>query len=201
MNMSIQTPLESFAAAMKVKRRPERLPLSHAQQRLWFIDRLEGASTEYNMPGSLRLRGELDVEALEKAINTIVERHESLRTHFAEVEGEPVQVIEKERRIVVTVGDLSGREGGLRRGRVPEEMGLPLDRPRPALQTFAGEACRMVLPAEQVAGLKRLSQENQATLYMTLMTAFAVLLWRYSGQEDIVVGSPIANRQEARLEE
>src|SRR5207302_10148867 len=84
---------------------------------------------------------------------------------------------------------------------IPEEMGLPLDRPRRAVQTFAGEACRKALPAEQVAGLKRLSRKNQATLYMTLMTAFAVLLWRYSGQEDIVVGSPIANRQEARLEE
>ena len=286
--------------------RGERVVLSHAQQRLWFIDRLERTSTEYNVPETLRLRGELDVEALERAINTIVERHESLRTHFAEVEGEPVQVIEAERRIVVPVEDLSGWEEGARRERVkeamreerekafdlscgpvlrarllklgeqehillrtmhhivsdawsqavfnwelmvlyeayregrenplkplsvqyadfaiwqrrwleegglesglgywkeqlegiPEEMGLPLDRPRPALQTFAGEACYVSLSVEQAAGLKRLSQENQATLYMTLLTGFAVLLWRYSGQEDIVVGSPIANRQEARL--
>ena len=288
--------------------RGDRLVLSHAQQRLWFIDRLERTSTEYNMPGALRLRGEPDVEALERAINTIVERHESLRTHFAEVEGEPVQVIEAERRIAIPVEDLSGWEEGARQERVkaamreerekafdlscgpvlrvrllklgeqehillrtmhhivsdgwsmgvfnrefmvlyeayregrenplkplsvqyadfaiwqrrwleegglesglgywkeqlaeiPEEMGLPLDRPRRAMQTFAGEACWLVLPAEQVAGLKRLSQENQATSYMTLLAGFAVLLSRYSGQEDIVVGSPIANRQEARLEE
>src|SRR5262249_36428200 len=88
--------------------RPERLPLSYAQQRLWFIDRLEGTSAEYNMPEALRLRGELDLEALERTINTIVERHESLRTRFAEVDGEPAQVSEREVRIEAPVEDLSG---------------------------------------------------------------------------------------------
>ena len=88
--------------------RPERLPLSYAQQRLWFLDRLEGASTEYNVAEPCgRVRG-IGPEAVERAINTIVERHESLRTHFAEVEGEPVQVIEPELRIEVPVEDLSG---------------------------------------------------------------------------------------------
>ena len=288
--------------------RPERLPLSHAQQRLWFIDRLAGTSTEYNLSGALRLRGELDVEALERAINTIVERHESLRTHFAEAEGEPVQVIEAERRIAIPVEDLSGLEegarqerikaamrregeepfdlacgpmlrarllklgeqehillrtmhhivsdgwsqgvfnrefmvlyeayregrenplkplsvqyadfalwqrnglkkGGLERGLaywkkqlegIPEEMALPLDRPRPQRLTFSGQVYRLIFPAEVLTALKQLAQQNQATLYMTLMTAFAVLLSRYCGQDDIVVGSPIANRQEARIEE
>jgi amino acid adenylation domain-containing protein len=89
------------------RERLELVPLSYAQQRLWFIDRLEGTSTEYGIPGALRLRGELDQEALERTINTIVERHESLRTHFAEVDGEPVQVIEAEMRIEVPVEDLS----------------------------------------------------------------------------------------------
>ena len=288
--------------------RPGKLPLSHAQQRLWFIDRLEGTSAEYNMPGSLRLRGELDQEALERAINTIVERHESLRTHFAEIEGEPVQVIKPEMRIKIPVEDLSGLElnarwervlavhrrqwdepfdlargpllrmellklgeqdymlfrtmhhivsdgwsmavfnreftllyeayrdghenplkplavqysdfalwqrkwldeGGLDRGLaywkkqlagIPEEMGLPVDRPRSKVRTFAGEIHRHVLSARQLEALQWLSQKNQTTLYMTLLAAFAVLLWRYSGQEDIVVGSPIANRQEAQLED
>jgi len=88
--------------------RPENIRLSYAQQRLWFIDRLEGTSTEYNIPEALRLRGELDAEALERAINTIVERHESLRTHFAEVDGEPAQVIEEKLRIEAPVEDLSG---------------------------------------------------------------------------------------------
>src|SRR5262249_30275702 len=61
--------------------------------------------------------------------------------------------------------------------------------------------CQLKLSAEQAAGLKRLSQSNQATLYMTLLAGFGALLSRYSGQDDIVVGTPIANRQEAQLEE
>src|SRR6185369_3408599 len=65
--------------------RPEKIPLSYAQQRLWFLDRLEGTSVEYNMPRADRLKGELDGGALAWALNTIVERHESLRTHFVEI--------------------------------------------------------------------------------------------------------------------
>src|SRR5205807_4972634 len=78
---------------------------------------------------------------------------------------------------------------------------LPADRPRPEMQTFGGEACSLTLSAVQAEGLKRLSQDHQATLYMTLLAAFGMLLSRYSGQDDIVVGSPIANRQEEQLEE
>jgi hypothetical protein len=288
--------------------RPERLPLSYAQQRLWFVNQLEGTSTEYNMPVALRLRGELDVEALQRTINTIVARHESLRTHFAPQEGEPVQVIAPEVRIALAVEDLTnlsadeqkatvqvglrqewnepfdlehgpllrmkllklgerehvllrnmhhivsdgwsqgvfhrefellyeayveGRENplaplgvqyadfalwqrkqwneaALQRGLeywkqelagIPEQLQLPTDRARPAVQTFGGQFCEMVLEADKVAALKRLGQSHQATLYMTLLAAFASLLSRYSGQDDIVVGSPIANRQEAQLEE
>ena len=84
---------------------------------------------------------------------------------------------------------------------IPEQLELPTDRPRPAAQTFAAEVCDVALTRSRSAGLKRLSQEHQATLYMTLLAAFGVLLARYSGQDDIVVGSPIANRQEAQLEE
>src|SRR6267154_1591057 len=101
---TLGTALQNFAT----EPRPARLPLSYAQQRLWFLDRLEGGkSTEYNMPEALRLRGELDRGALERAINAIVERHESLRTHFAEVDGEPVQVIEPVLRVAVPMEDLS----------------------------------------------------------------------------------------------
>jgi amino acid adenylation domain-containing protein len=295
-------------APLEKQERPEQLPLSHAQQRLWFIDRVRGASAEYNIQEMLRLRGELDREALERSINTIVERHESLRTHFAEVDGVPVQVIEGELRVALPVEDLSelreeeqkervrevvrregaeafdlsrgpvlrirllklsegehillrtmhhivsdgwsegvfnrelmvlyeayqqGREnplkplgvqyadfalwqrrglegGGLEEGLrywkeqlagIPERLELPTDRARPAEQTFEAEAVYVSLSSEQVKGLKRLSRENQATLYMSLLAAFGVVLSRYSGQEDVVVGSPIANRQEAQLEE
>src|SRR5579864_5377455 len=288
--------------------RPERLALSYGQQRLWFIDRLQGGSAEYNVAEALRLRGELKVEALERTINTIVERHESLRTHFAEVEGSPVQVIEGVQRVEIAMVDLrewegeeqqervrelmreegaeafdlergpvlrlkllklgekehvllrtmhhivsdgwsqgvfnrefrvlyeayeQGREnplpplrvqyadfalwqrrelesGGLEAGLeywkkelagIPERLELATDRARPGLQTFGAEAVNVRLDAEQVKQLKRVSREKQATLYMSLLAGFAVLLGRYSGQEDIVIGSPIANRQEAQLEE
>src|SRR6266852_8807825 len=84
---------------------------------------------------------------------------------------------------------------------IPERLELPTDRPRPAMQTFVAELCHVGLSKELTAGLKRVSQENQATLYMTLLSGLAVLLSRYSGQDDIVVGSPIAIRQDAQLEE
>src|SRR5262249_32023431 len=100
------------------RERPERLPLSYAQHRLWFLDRLEGTSTEYNFSEALRLRGDLDLEALERTINTIVERHESLRTRFVEVDGEPAQVIERELRIEAPVEDLSESDEEERRARV-----------------------------------------------------------------------------------
>ena len=98
------------SADKKITRRSDTGPavLSFAQQRLWFLDQLGGTSTEYNMPQALRLRGELDRAALVRTIQTIVARHESLRTHFAVVDGEPVQVIEPERRIAVPVEDLRG---------------------------------------------------------------------------------------------
>jgi amino acid adenylation domain-containing protein len=288
--------------------RPARIRLSHAQERLWFIDQLEGGtSTEYIMPMALRLKGELHVSALERAINTIVARHESLRTHFAEVDGEPIQVIEEKLEIAMRVEDLSGlgreeqetvtraairrevqeafdlsrgpllrlrllklgdeehvllrtmhhivsdgwsegvfnreldilyeayrrgqdnplqpldvqyadfalwqrkwlEEGALEEGLkhwkenlagIPEELELPRDRPRLAVQTFVAEACQVVLSAEHLAALKQLSQDNQATLYMTLLAALGVLVSRYSGQDDIVVGSLIANRRDAQLD-
>jgi len=97
----------SSRAALVAQARPERLPLSYAQSRLWFIDQLEGGSTEYHMPSALRLRGVLNAVALEAAINAIVERHESLRTHFDVVAGEPAQVIAPVLRMSLPVIDLS----------------------------------------------------------------------------------------------
>src|SRR5205085_3294204 len=82
----------------------------------------EEGSTEYNVPEGLRLRGELEVEALEWAINTIVERHESLRTHFEEVEGEAVQVIEPVGWIKLGVEDLSREREERRRELVIEAL-------------------------------------------------------------------------------
>jgi amino acid adenylation domain-containing protein len=293
--------------ALCATRRTGDQPLSYAQQRLWFLDRLQGSSTEYNMPEPLRLRGVLDRSALEKAINTIVDRHESLRTHFTEVDGRVVQTIEPALWIETSFEDLSaftkqaqderisaalkdehrlpfdlargpllrlrlcklsdqdhillrtmhhivsdgwsesvfnrefttlyrafqeGRDnplrplpvqyadfalwqrewlvgGALHEGLaywtkqlsdIPDRLELPTDRPHSAVQSFTGDICHAILDDAETAALKRLSRDNQATVYMTLLAGFAVLLSRHSGQEDIVVGAPIANRQDAQLE-
>src|SRR5262249_10017871 len=71
------------------------LPLSYAQQRLWFLDQLEPGGIAYNVPVAVRLRGALKVKALERALSEIVRRHEALRTRFPAVDGEPAQVIDE----------------------------------------------------------------------------------------------------------
>src|SRR5260221_2415479 len=85
-----------------------RAPLSFAQQRLWFLNQLEPGSPLYNLPVALRLRGRLDREALQKALNAIVARHEALRTRFEGEEGNPVQVIAESLPVELPVVDLSG---------------------------------------------------------------------------------------------
>ena len=297
---------DSRKAWSALQRHPnsERAPLSYSQRRLWAIDQSQGSSAEYNMPQALRLRGKLDVDALRRALQSIVDRHESLRTHFGEEQGQSVQIIAPSLTVEIPMEDLSllpeteqerqvmaflnnewcepfdlahgpllrmkflklaeedhvllrtfhhivsdgwslgvfmrefsdlydaysqGRENALpdlplqfadfalwqtqtakeglldedlrfwkeHLAEIPDELEISRDRERPAVQTFAADACAITLPAEKVAALK---QCGRSTLYMTLLTAFAVLMHRYSGQDDIVVGSPIANRQDERLE-
>ncbi len=283
------------------------IPLSYAQQRLWFIDQLEGSSAEYNIPEVLHLRGGLDYEALERTIQTIVDRHETLRTHFGEIDGLPVQIIAETLKVRIPLEDLSAldevsrkeavsaarrqewqhpfdlsrgpvlrlkilklaaddhillrtfhhivsdgwsvgvfnrefallyecfSEGwenplpplavqyadfaiwqrkwlsdellseGLKYWRkqlaaIPEQLLLPSDRPRPAVPVWDAASWKNSLSADQVAALNNLGRSSGSTLYMTLLAAFAVLLERWCGQDDIVVGSPVANRRDTHLE-
>jgi len=281
--------------------------LSFAQERLWFIDRLEPGSAVYTMHLARRLGGVLDVAALARALGEIVRRHEVLRTTFAEVDGSPVQVIAPFGGFVLPVEDLSGlgeadREAALgrrdgeeaqrpfdlsagplfraallrlgeedhvlllsmhhivsdgwslgvlfrelsalyaayREGResplpelpvqyadyavwqreqlegealerqlsywrerlagAPELLGLPTDHLRPAVQTYQGATVLTELSPELLERLQALGRSEGATLYMTLLGAFQVLLAKYSGSDDVVVGSPIAGRTRGEVE-
>jgi amino acid adenylation domain-containing protein len=303
-----QTTTPRHRLLVEAATRPAHCPLSYAQQRLWFIDRMDGTSTQYNMTAVLAFDDQtIDAAALQAAVQAIVARHEVLRTHFVEREGEPAQVIDPVPRIDLPVVDLSrldhesrhlqvveelrrerqtpfdlGRGpllrarlvtlgpqqhllvrtihhiacdawsetvfnhecrvlyDAFRRGRdnplpplevqyadfalwqrrtlqgaavqeplsywrrqlagMPAMLDLPTTRPRPPRQTFTGEQHRHRLSPARTAQVKALCQAHQATPYMVLLAIFALLLARYTGQDDIVVGSPVASRQDAALE-
>jgi amino acid adenylation domain-containing protein len=277
------------------------LALSFAQQRLWFFDQLEPGLPAYNIPAAVRLKGRLNLAALEQSLNEIVKRHESLRTTFGKVEGRPTQVIAPTLTIELPVVDLrklpAGEretevrrwvtaeaqrpfdlsQGPLLRGTVlrlgdeehvglltmhhivsdgwstgilvrevatlyvafcaggssplpalpiqyadfahwqrqwlqgeiletqiaywkkqlagaPALIDLPTDHSRPAVQTFRGAHQSLVLPKHVKEGFKALSRREGVTQFMTLLAAFKVLLHRYTSQDDLIVGTPIANR-------
>ncbi|RON67089.1 non-ribosomal peptide synthetase [Pseudomonas fluorescens] len=282
------------------------LPLSFAQQRLWFLAQMEGANTAYNIPVALRLRGRLHDDALQRALARIVARHETLRSRFTQYNDEAqVLIAPVDTGLLLRVEDLrqhrqpdealqaliQGEASGpfdlqddpLIRGRLvrladdhhvllltlhhiisdgwsmgvltrelmtlyqafshgqpdplppltlqytdyaiwqrrwlsgevlqrqsefwqqtlagaPALLMLPSDRPRPAQQDYAGSSVAVVLDERLSAGLKALGQRHGVTLYMTLMSAWAMLLSRLSGQAEVVIGSPVANRNRAEIE-
>ncbi|MDT4951892.1 MAG: hypothetical protein QOJ02_30, partial [Acidobacteriota bacterium] len=284
-------------------------PLSYAQQRLWFLDQLEPGSSFYNIFDTLSFDAPLDALALEQSLNEIVRRHEVLRTTFADVRGEPVQVIAQSLKLPLPVVDLrhlaedersteasrlsaeeyerpfnlargplvrakllrmAGEESVLLltmhhivsdgwslgilsrelrtlyeaysaglpsplpelpiqyadftvwqrewlQGEVleaqmdywkkqlagaPSVLKLPTDHPRPSIQNFQQGANQWLnLPGSLTEPLKALSQREGATLFITLLAAFNVLLHRYTHQTDVVVGSPIAGRNRAETED
>ncbi|WP_052519231.1 amino acid adenylation domain-containing protein [Archangium violaceum] len=283
------------------------LPLSFAQRRLWFFDRLHPQSVLYNLAMVLRLDGVLDVTSLERSFQELVHRHESLRTTFQQGEQGVVQVISASAALPLEVVDLRELAEGTReqearrlateevlrpfelgrgpllrvsllrtgeaehvlvltmhhivsdgwsmgvlarevsalyesfregrapalealpiqyadyaawqqswlRGEVlesklawwceqlegaPPALELPTDRPRPAVQSYRGALHYLHLPLALTEALRGLGQKEGVTLFMTLLAGFQALLHRYSGQEDISVGSPIAGRNRAELE-
>ncbi len=283
------------------------LPLSFGQQRLWFMDQMEPGSPTYNISGGLRFVGPLNPVALTHALNEIVRRHESLRTTFDVIEGEPVQVVALKWKALLAVTDLQNlpdrdaesearklaneealRPFHLNRGRLmranllrlgteehilllslhhiisdgwslgvlirelavlyrsfavgapsvlpelpiqygdfahwqqrwlkgdvfnrqlnywsqhlagaPVVMELPTDQPRPAIQTFKGRLQPFALSDDLSTALRELSRREGVTLFMTLLAAFQMLLQRYTGEDNIVVGTNIAGRNRAELE-
>jgi amino acid adenylation domain-containing protein len=282
-------------------------PLSFTQQRLWFLDRLE-PDNPFNISIAIKLQGELDITALQQTLDAIVDRHEVLRTTFAEVNETPIQVVAESKSVQIDRLDLSQElDNGDRQAKIerlleraaaykfdlaaevmlratliqlspteydlllvihhiaadgwsmgilfrelagfytafasgtpapfaelpiqygdfaawqrqwltgavldkqldywkqqltgaPALLELPLDRPRPAIKTSTGRTVYFQVSPELTQQLKDLSQQSGATLFMTLLAAFAVLLSRYSGQDDITIGSPIANRHRSEVE-
>ncbi|MBV9497457.1 MAG: amino acid adenylation domain-containing protein, partial [Acidobacteria bacterium] len=275
--------------------RTQELPLSFAQERLWFIHQLEPKSAGYNIPVALLLRGAVDVDQLDRAFNVLIERHESLRTVFPSHEGHAHQRVldrlelrlerieasaDQARQIcqadAMRAFDLAN--GPLLRGKVirvaadehvlllnmhhiisdgwslgvlireltlilgghslaplpiqyadfsvwqrkwlegsgvldrqlaywqqklagaPESLDLPTDYARPSTRSFAGATQPIALDAALTAQIQQLAEAQGATPYMVLLAAFQTLLHRYTGQDDICVGSPIANRQYGETE-
>jgi len=279
-------------------------PVSFAQQRLWFLDQLEGTSAVYNVKLPVRLHGPLDLECLQQAVNTLVVRHETLRTSFSTRRGIPMQVISSKAKVRVQSLDMSGADGEEIRTKVAELAGqpfeldkgplirvhllrlgpsenlllllthhivsdawsssimfrdlasvydslaagetpklpdlnvqyadyavwqrdwlagpaldqqldywknklagaptllqLPTDRPRPRRQTYNGSRISRTFSAELTAALNQLAQRESCTLFMVILTALNILLARYSGQDDVLVGSPIAGRRRTELED
>ncbi|AMW08783.1 hypothetical protein A4E84_04265 [Streptomyces qaidamensis] len=286
--------------------RTQPLPLSFAQQRLWFLDQLEPGSTEYNLPLPIRLDGNLDVDALRAALDAVMARHEVLRTRLvADADGVAHQVIDPPAEFPLSMVDVSGSEDPLRAteqlvakdamvpfdlatgplvraclirlaadehvlalsmqhvvfdewsGRVLRreltalyqafhvgrpnplpplpvqyadfavwqrtwldgtelerqldywrahlarlpQLDLPTDRPRPPVRRSEGAATRFTVSAETADALRAVARESGATMFMTLLAAFDVLLSRYAGAEDVVVGTPVANRNRAETED
>jgi alpha-ketoglutarate-dependent taurine dioxygenase len=297
------------AGALTIPKRtgPGPCGLSFAQERLWFIDQFEPGSAAYNLTAGIRLTGELKSAVLEQTFNEIVRRHESLRTTFATIDGDPVQIVSAPQGLRIPVVSLSelpeaDREAEARRLSIEEfrrpfdltrgpllrvmliklwsqehimllamhhivsdgwSMGvlvhevtklykafsagspsplpelpiqyadfalwqrqwltgerlesqlsywtkrlagappvleLPTDFRRPALQSLRGATLNFPLSASLTLELEALGRQHEATLFMVLLATFQVLLQRYTGKDDLVVATDIANRNRAETE-
>ena len=282
------------------------LPLSFAQARLWFLDRLEERpNATYNIAVALEIKGSLDVGALERGLQEIVQRHSILRTRIQVVNGIPLQTIDpcaefrlalveliqdgnhqhnlqkwataeaekpfdlkQDLPIRATILQLSPQDHGLfltlhhivsdgwsmelllqelstlygafvagqpsplkplpiqyvdyaawqsqwleehviekqadywkrQLADVCSPINLPTDRPRPSVQRFRGGQCHFQLDTAVSQKLRTLARGTNSTLFMTLVAAFAILLSRYSSQQDILIGTPVANRHHGQTE-
>ena len=283
--------------------RAERIPLSFSQERLWFIDRLEG-SLQYHIPAVMRLKGDLNMNALEYALSSIINRHEVLRTVFLKHDGDAYQFVkdnanwalplvdgirykndppalqqliqklinapfdlskdnmlrahiiklnDQEHILVVTLHHIAsdgwsrsilvkevaelytafeeGRKAALAELPIQyadfsiwqrnylsnevlakkmeywqnklegiEPLQMPLDFTRPPIQTTRGASAPFTFDKELSNALAQLSQEKGTTLFMTLLAALKVLLYRYTGQKDICIGTGTAGRQQQEVE-
>ncbi|MBB5866574.1 non-ribosomal peptide synthetase, partial [Xanthomonas sp. 3058] len=304
---ALDTTAASTLPAIVPADRSALLPLSFAQQRLWLLDRLdERAALAYLIAGGVRLSGKLDRDALGKALDQLLVRHQALRTVFASDQDTPTQVVlpaqrsfvldcidlrqaadpeadaqrhaeqetgtpfdltsgplirgrllqlaEHEHRLLITIHHIVADgwsisvllhelgalytafalgqpdplpplliqypdyalwqrrwlDGPLLQHQLsfwqqhlqgaPALLELPTDRPRPALQDYTGGTMDLALDADLTAALRALSQRHGTTVFMALLAAWGVLLARLSGQDEVVIGTPVANRTRSELE-
>ncbi|HEX2270756.1 MAG TPA: condensation domain-containing protein [Pyrinomonadaceae bacterium] len=306
---ALQTEAVRAEAAKTISKRPAGEPalLSFGQRRLFFVDQLYPQTPAYNMPAAVRLRGPLQVPVLERSFNEEIRRHEILRTTFALVDGEPVQVVSPAAPVSLSLVDLSeiaeseresaAREFAKRDGRRPFDLArgplvrlsllrlsddehiivltmhhiisdawsidiflrelsalyesyatarpsplpelsiqyvdyaywqrqrlqdtvldrqldywkkqlsgataipeLPTDLPRPAVQTYNGAQYFFSFDRELLEQVQALSRRANVTPFMLLLAVFKVLLYCFTGHPDVVVGSPVDNRQRVELE-
>jgi amino acid adenylation domain-containing protein len=301
-----QATLNLQVPPLQARHRDGALPLSYAQQRLWFLEQLGLSGHAYHLREVIRLCGRLQVTALTQSLQEIIKRHEALRTTFVHIEGEPYQVVGRAVQLPLPVVDLQElpecereaqvRTLALEEARRPFDLAqgpllratlvrfakeehvllltmhhivsdgwshgvfwgelaalyeafatgkpsplpalaiqyadfahwqrqwlqgevldtqlaywkrllagmstlqLPADHARPAVQTFRGAKHSLALSPTLTQALKALSQRQGVTLFMTLLATFQTLLHRYTGQNDIAVGSLIANRNRAEIE-
>ncbi len=295
---------ETQTAVSSIKKisRPERIPLSFSQERLWFLDKLQGGSLEYHVPMVLRFHGVLNKEHLEKAFQDVINRHEVLRSVYLEDEdgigyqkilpqgkwslknmlfdkditslenaitneiNKPFDLskdhmvraslitVNKDEHVLVLVthhiasdgwslsifinelvahyqhhnagtplniepleiqyGDYAIWQRNHLKGEILENklsywkgkltgaygVDFPSDYKITGPRTYTGDSYRHTISTETLQGLKKICQEEETTLFMILLASFKVLLYRYSGQDDITIGSPIANRSQGELE-
>ncbi|MFC3960366.1 non-ribosomal peptide synthase/polyketide synthase, partial [Nocardia jiangsuensis] len=299
---------EGARKALVARERPEQVPLSLAQQRMWFLNRFDTASAVNNIPVAIRLSGELDIAALQVAVIDVIDRHESLRTVFPETVGGPVQVVLDAAQIVPDLTPYRVSEDTLLEHLIdlatmafdvtsevplharlfeiseteyvlcmvvhhisadgwsmaplsrdvivayaarttweapawtelpvqyadyalwqrevlgseddpesliaaqidywsreladlPDELALPADRPRPAVAGYRGGTYSFVVSAATQHALVELGRKHNASPFMVVHSALAVLLARLSGTDDIAIGTPVAGRGEAALDD
>ena len=283
------------------------IPLSFAQERLWFFEEFLPGTATYNVPGAIRISGPLNVQALENSFRAIIRRHETLRTTFEKIDGQPMQVIHRDLAVSLPLVDLRGESEDRReeqlRLRLAQEAGKPFDlsrpplvrmqlfqladtehvlflnmhhiicdgwsmsilireliafyqsgvnvdvkalpelpiqyadfsiwqrkwlqgdvlnqqrdywkqqlggkvpvlqlatdRPRPAVRSYRGSTHSFVLSPELSQGVHELSRKQGATPFMTLLSVLEALLYRYTGQTDFAIGTPVANRRQGETE-
>src|SRR5207302_149964 len=189
------------------------LPLSFAQERLWFLERLGLAGASYNIASTIRLQGRLDEDALERAFAELIRRHESLRTRIATADGRAEQVIDPPNDRALRVVDLSATvpdmQTAVTRRLIHDNTTQPFDLAgappfRASLLRLAPDHHLLLLAMHHIvsdAWSIELLIRDIVTLFMVLLTAFQVLLSRLCDQDDMVIGSPVAGRRRHELQD